>query len=528
MKHSHDIRAIRFAGSGLACLLALTLVTACGGGSTGSRTPLPAGVTGTLTIGLSEPPSNFDPSKANIDPSDNMMLRLVYEPLLSSLPTGGIGPGLAIKWGFVGSGYRIFQMQLRPGVKFADGSPVTAAAVAQWLNYYAKGSNGAQWLAGARAAPVAGQPDTVRITMPTPQPAMPQVLTWQLQGGDVVSPKGLANPAALGSQSFGAGPYVLDNAATITGSQYTFTPNPNYWNKTAIHFARVVVEVLPSQSSALAALQTGQVDLLTGVDASTLSSVGQSNLQVFSAPSLFMGVNLMDRDSAPLGDVRVRQALNYAINRKAIVNALFQGFGTPSSEFGTPGYPGEWTPAVAGFYPYDPAKARALLAQAGYPHGFSLSVETPTFDGTNLVAEAVGSYWQKIGVTIQLTVDAQAAQWAQNVMSKNFPVAGFVYGGLPMSLLSPNWFGAAPNPFNPFGTTVPQITSILARAASAAGAEQISLYHQAEELAVTNALAVPVGVIDINFLASREVTGISVNAASPYLDPTSVMPASGR
>ena len=422
MKLTRHGRAIRLGGSGFACVLALTLATACGGSASSQASK--AGPAGTLTIGLSEPPSNFDPAKANIDPSDDTVLRLVYEPLFSALPQGGIGPGLATSWGFIGSGNRVFQFRLRPGVKFSDGSPVSGQAVAQWINYYAKGGNGTQWLPGAHAAPVAGQPDTVRIDLAAPQPAIAQVLTWQLQGGDVVSPKGLANPAALGAQGFGAGPYVLDSAATVTNSQYTFVPNPDYWNKAAIHYAHVVVKVLASQSSALAALQTGQVDLLTGVDASTVASARGSSLKAFSPPSSFMGVNLMDRNSPPLRDVRVRQALNYAIDRKAIINALFQGFGSPSSEFGTPGYPDAWSSTVAGYYPYDPAKAKALLAQAGYPHGFSLSLETPTFIGTNLVAEAVGSYWQKIGITVKLTVDAQAAAWAQNVMSKNYPAAG--------------------------------------------------------------------------------------------------------
>jgi peptide/nickel transport system substrate-binding protein len=524
MKLTCHGRIIRLGGLAIASVLGLSLVAACNGGGGSNST---AAASGTLNIGISEPTSNFDPSKANIDPSDDTVLRLVYEPLMSIEPSGAISPGLAVKWGFVGTGNTMFQLQLRPGVKFADGSPVTAQAVAEWINYYSKGGNGTQWIGGAQASAVAGQSGVVRITLATPQPAIARILTWQLQGGDVVSPRGLGDPTALGSQSFGAGPYVLDAAATIPNSQYTFTKNPYYWNKAQVHYARVVVKVLASQSSALAALQTGQVDLLTGVNSSTVASARQDGLHVFSPPSSFMGVNLMDRDSAPLSDVRVREALNYAVNRQAIITALFQGYGTPSSEFGTPGFPDAWNPAVANYYPYNPAKAKQLLAQAGYPNGFSLNVETPTFIGTNLVAQAIASYWQKIGVTVNLTVNPEAAAWAQNVMSKKFPAAGFVYGGLPMSLLAPNWFEAVPNPFNPFGTSVPQITSLLTQAASASGASQTSLYHQAQALAVQNALAVPVAVIDTNFLASPKVGGISVSAANPYLDPTSVVPVSG-
>jgi peptide/nickel transport system substrate-binding protein len=525
MKLTHHGRAIRLGGLVIASMLGLSLATACGSGN--SSTQASSEATGTLNIGISEPTSNFDPSKANIDPSDDTVLRLVYEPLMSIESSGAISPGLAVKWGFVGTGNKVFQLQLRQGVRFSDGTPVTAQAVAEWINYYAKGGNGTQWIGGAQASAVAGQPGLVRIDLATPQPSIARILTWQLQGGDVVSPKGLANPAGLGTDGIGAGPYVLDTAATIPNSQYTFTRNPYYWDKAQVHYARVVVKVLASQSSALAALETGQVDLLTGVDSSTVAPAKQAGLHAFSPASSFMGINLMNRSAAPLRDVRVRQALNYAVNRQAIINALFQGYGTPSSEFGTPGFPDAWDPSVANYYPYDPAKAKQLLAEAGYPNGFTLSVETPTFIGTNLVAQAVGSYWQKVGVNINLTVNPEAAAWAQNVMSKNFPAAGFVYGGLPMSLLAPNWFEAVPNPFNPFGATVPQITSLLTQAASSTGTAQVSMYHQAQDLAVQNALAVPVAVIDTNFLASPKVGGISVSAANPYLDPTSVVPVSG-
>src|SRR5262249_44483319 len=195
----------------------------------------------------------------------------------------------------------------------------------------------------------------------------------------------LRSPAQLGTRTFGAGPYTLDPAQTVTGDHYTYVPNPRYHDKAAVHWKKVVVRIITDPQSMLNALKTGEVQVGNG-DATTIGAARQAGLTIASAPLLWTGVTLADRGgkvARALADVRVRQALNYATDRKAIVNALFPGTGTPTSELTVPrGY--GYDSALTNAYPYDPGKAMQLLAAAGYPHGFTLKIVTGEYGETNL------------------------------------------------------------------------------------------------------------------------------------------------
>ncbi|MFF1765717.1 ABC transporter substrate-binding protein [Streptomyces sp. NPDC058249] len=474
----------------LAAVAALAAAsTACSGsGSTSSGSGAHGG---TLTVVSAGAPASLNPAKANVG-SDNWFINLAYDTVLRQGPGAKTGPGLATKWGYVGTGNKVFDFTLREGLKFADGTPLDAKAIAASLNYSRKNGLNVSWTSAISSVTATG-PLTVRIRCSSPNPILPQLLTQVLMIGSAISPKGLASPGAMGTRSFGAGPYLLDTAHSATGDHYTYTPNPHYWDKKKIHWKKVVIKVVANPNSALQAVKTGQADAMA-INANQVDTAKAGGLQVTGTPNAFLGVNLADRNgtlAAPLKDVRVRRALNYAVDRAAITKAVVQTHGHPTDQISLPGLDG-FVDDYDNHYPYDPAKAKKLLAEAGYPHGFSLKMEAQGFFGIDLVSQAVVQQWQKIGVKADVTTDTSVGQWLASATSKKYPVLGFGYGGAPTYTLALDWMLPHPTAFNPYATSAPKLTKMLAKANAASPHEQRALYQDAMRYVVDQAWFVSV------------------------------------
>ncbi|MFJ9821896.1 ABC transporter substrate-binding protein [Streptomyces sp. NPDC101151] len=497
---------------GLTTLVVLAAAaTACGGSDAGGS----GGQGDTLTVVAAGAPASLDPAKANVG-SDNWFVNLAYDTVLRQGPNGRTGPGLAAKWGYVGTGNTDFTFTLRSGLKFADGTPLDAEAVAASLDYSRKNGLNVSWTSAIESVTAAG-PRTVRIHCSSPHPNLPQLLTQVLMVGSVISPKGLASPGTMGTHSYGAGPYVLDAAHTATGDHYTYTPNPYYWDKKKIHWKKVVIKIVANPNSALQAVRTGQADAMaiTANQAGTATSAG---LTVTGAPNVFMGVNLADRHGTiakPLKDLRVRQALNYAVDRAAITKAVVQNHGHPTSQISLPGLDG-FAADYDNRYPYNPAKARKLLAEAGYPHGFKLKMETQNLFGIDLVTQAVVQQWKQIGVTADLTTDTSVGQWLANATSKKYPALGFGYGGATSYALSLDWMLPHSTAFNPFATSDPELTRMLTTAAAAPADRQPALYQDVMRFVVDRAWFVSVLRMDgLYAYNAKKLSGFT--AAPSYL-----------
>ena len=121
---------------------------------------------------------------------------------------------------------------------------------------------------------------------------------------------------------------MLDAAATVAGATYTYVPNPYYWDKSAVHWSKVVVKVIASPTAALEALQSGQVQVAMDQPVTSVPVANKSGLHYVDPLTLLLGLGILDRGgkiSKPLGNVQVRQALNYAINRPALAKVLGAG-----------------------------------------------------------------------------------------------------------------------------------------------------------------------------------------------------------
>jgi peptide/nickel transport system substrate-binding protein len=483
----------------------------------------------TLTVLTLSKPTNLNPALNAISASDVWYSSLAYDSLIHLGPKGKLQPGLATSWKYVGGGNTRFQFKLRKNVKFSDGSPVTSAAVAKSLNYTRKAGGGiANWISDITSI-TAPDSTTVDIKLSKANPELPFLFSTPIQLGDVINPKGVDSPADLGHSTAGAGPYMLDPSQTVSEDHYTYVPNPHYWNKGAIHYKKVTIKVVGNTSSALQTLRTGAADVALG-DINTASGAKSAGLHVYSALVAQTGIDLLDRAGAiakPLADVRVRQALNYAVDRKTIAKSLLSSTGTPVNQVAAPGTP-DYLMRSAKQYAYDPTKAKQLLAQAGYADGFTVNMvifgaNPPAGD----VAQAVVSDWGKIGVKVDANTTSDGAAYGQAVFSKKYATFSYGYGYIPFYLYSQNWYMPTPNPFNLFEANDPQLTSFVEQGNAASGAKRQSLYAKATQRALDLAWVVPVTSYSVFYFVSPKVGNVKVDPARALLDLTELTPSKG-
>lgn len=393
-------------------LIALTLVAGC---SDSSETPS-AGAT-VLNYGVTSPPQSMDPAKGYI----YGMAFLTQESLIRLEPDGSYSPGLAESFQYVGDENRVFEVKLRSGLKFSDGEPLTAEAVKTWLEYMAETPGPSQTKIAIDSVEVVDDL-TVRINLAAPNPLMPFWLGSVNTGwGSVVSPRAIEENT-LGEDSAGAGQYKVDPADSVAGDHYTLVPNEHYYDKSKVEFSKVVVRVIANPSSMLQAIQAGQIQVAQG-DPSTAEAAESAGLTVAHAPTFNNAIFFLDLSgevSKPLADPRVRKALNYAVDREKINDAINGDYGEATQVFATTDAQAEENP-----YPYDPEEARKLLAEAGYADGFELPILCYSARATT--CQAVAQDLKNVGVDLKITTPATDAEWGQKYSSGTFPAALVLY-----------------------------------------------------------------------------------------------------
>jgi len=401
----------RYAAASMLAVVALVACSSGGSGgsgdsgSSGSSQPV-------LTIGVTENPLTFPGDNVTGGGQGNQAettSTLDYAPLINLSPAGdtptGLTPWLATSWGYIGTNYETFYMNLRQGVKFSNGQPFNAAAVKTWIEYVYHQQLGA-WAADITdlKSVTTPNPYKVVIQLGVPNPSMPYIFAQRDSNyGLPACPAAVANPSITNDASCGAGPYEVQQSSTVTGNIYTFVPNPYYYDKSAQKWSKVVAKVISTPSSMLAALQTGEIEVAVGDSSTVAQAQSVSNVKVVEGFAAAWGLNLVKRaaGSSPLGNVLVRQALNYAVDRAAITNAVLGPGSQPTSQlYNLDGL----SQQANNYYSYDPAKAKQLLAQAGYGNGLTISVlEVDLGDIGTTLGQAIASYWAKVGVTAQIT-----------------------------------------------------------------------------------------------------------------------------
>ena len=477
-----------------------------------------------LTVASSYAPPSLDPGVG--EPAFEGFITPAYDALLKINPSDGtIMPSLALTYKWVGNDYKTFEMELRPNVLFSDGSEFNAEAVKAWLEFQKANASVTATNIGLDTAEVTG-PLSITLHLAQPNSLLPRLLTRNWISGAIACPAAVTNPDLVATATCGAGPYMLDAANTVTGDTYTYIPNPLYWNPDAIHWNKLVLKVVANPQSALDALRTGQVQLMSG-DGTIVDAAVAAGMTVTGVELNVMGLNFLYKDGTAvpaLGDVRVRQALNYAIDRVALAEVLGGGLGRPvSSEF----LPGgdAYDASLDNYYPYDPEKARDLLAAAGYADGFEVTILSIPLGGADILAQAVASYWEAIGVTTIVDNKATAPEFISGTFSGEY-ACNIANLGVTTPILLLWKCCIMPGSFwNRDASAPPELQALIDQLAMTNVEDMAPIARQVNQYLTENAWYVPVHSSKLYFLYAPEVTGGEPTPFEPVINLLEVVPS---
>jgi len=354
-------------------------------------------------------PSWFDPSSAPPQITPFGILYALHDAVVRPLPGKKIGPSLAESWTESADG-RVYEFKLRRGLRFHNGDPVTSEDVKFSFERY-KGAGATELHARVRQVEIV-DPLIVRFHL---KDAWPDFLTFY---GTTATAAGLVVPkkylTQVGDDGFkkhpiGAGPYRF--VSHTTGVELVMEAYAGYWRKTP-HVKRLVMKSVPETTTRVAMLKNGEADIanaLDGEDAENVKRDPRLSLSPSKHASIFWIEFAEQWDpKSPWHDKRLRQAVSYALDRKAINDAACLGYCPPA---------GVIVPRVMDFAlqtpppPYDPKRAKQLLAEAGYPNGIDAGdvVPTPPFFA---MAEATLNYLNAVGIRAKLRPMERAAFYA--------------------------------------------------------------------------------------------------------------------
>ncbi len=368
---------------------------------------------GTLVWARGSDAKKLDPSDVT-DGESLIVTQQLFDTLVKyNKHTTDVEPALASSWTTSEDGL-VWTFNLREGVKFHDGTDFNADAVVFNFQRWSDESHPyhntefAYWgymfggYPGVVEEVKAVSEYTVQFTLNQPQAPFLQNLAMPVFA--------ISSPTAVkkyGDDYFknpvGTGPFKF--VSWQQDAQIIVERNDDYWDGTA-HLDRVIFRVIPDNSARFLELQTGNIDIMDGLNTSDVEFVNQDkSLHLFLRPSFNIGYLAMNMDVKPFDNVKVRQAINYAINKEMIVEAFYSGLGEPAKNPIPPtlwGYNDE----LEG-YSYDPAKARQLLKEAGYPNGFETELwampnPRPYFPEPSKIAEAMQADLMDVGINAKI------------------------------------------------------------------------------------------------------------------------------
>jgi len=480
-----------------------------------------------LKIGLSAEPSAIDPHFHNLTPN-NSLLKHIFDRLIDQDENQALRPGLALSWRAVDDS--TWEFKLRPGVTFSDGSAFTANDVIYSFCRAPRVENSPSSFAiysRAITAMTAPDPLTLRMTTAGPYPLLPNevstiaLLSAKANGaGDVTFDrqecKGVGTYPKTeafnsGAAAIGTGPYKL--ARFTKGDRIVLERNDRYWGEKP-PWQRVVFRPITSAGPRVAALLSGDVDLIENVPIQDLERIRANGdfkvVQGLSARVIYLHFDYVDdappgvagaEGKNPFRDKRVREAISRAIDRDAIVARVLGGVAVaagellPSTMFGA--NKDMQAPKA------DVEGAKKLLAEAGYPNGFSLVLATPNDRYVNdaQVAQAVAQMLARVGLKVSVDAMTSSQFFAKRTRREfGFWLAGWISDTGEMSAqIKP--LAATPNrdkgwgTTNPGGYSNPQVDALLGEALGTIDdAKRAALLAQASRIAMAD-----YGVLPLHF-----------------------------
>lgn len=352
---------------------------------------------GTLRYATVSEPTTFDPHKG-ASGGDHVSLYPIFDRLLNADPeTLAPQPSLAKAWEFTDP--QTLVLELEEGVMFTDGTPFDAAAVVYNINR-ALTMDDSSVKTDVSSIDAAEATSQYVVTIHLNQPDSSLLGVFTDRAGMMVSPKA-AESADFGEHPVGTGPHTF--GAWTHGDNWTYQRNDNYWRAGLPYLDGLEIHLVSDANTRLNGVQSGQFDFIDGIPAASLEDIkAASGVTVNVNPTITEYMIWLNSGRGPLADVRVRKAINIAIDRNALWQGTMYDTGEPAW-IPVPSQHWAYDASSVPSFEYDVEAAKQLLADAGYPDGFTLTMTSTNQDDFVQRAEVVQADLAKIGVKVEVT-----------------------------------------------------------------------------------------------------------------------------
>lgn len=462
-----------------------------------------------LVIGTSVAPNALDPSTNSAASIPQALLYNVYETLVKIDNTGQIKPLLATKWEISDDGLS-YTFSLQPQAKFSSGAALDATAVKTSLDRVRTNPNVTtaikQQIAPMSAINVK---DATTVEVVLSQRSNNWLYYIAQAAGIIYEPTKLDS---INTQPAGSGPFVMKE--WHQNESVTLKRADSYWG-TPTKFDEVTFKSFTDPNAENAAMSSGDLDIISNVQApQALSQFNDTSkytiLDGTTNSEVVMGFN---HQRAAFADLRVRQAINYAINRQDLLKTVAAGHGTLIGTMVPPTDP--WYEDLSNTYPFDPEKAKSLLAEAGHSNDLTLALRVPTLPYATAAATFVASALKDVGITVNVD-QLDFSRWIDEVMTKSnydMTIVGHAEGRDINKWADPNYYWHYNNP---------DFQKLITEAETGPADEQTGLMKQAAKLLANDAVADFLYLIANLVVTRADLEGVSKNATSTSFDLTTI------
>ncbi|WP_036962611.1 ABC transporter substrate-binding protein [Promicromonospora kroppenstedtii] len=484
-------------------LTSAALLTACSAGSSSGGAS--AGRTD-VVVGLTGEPTNLDFTTTSGSAIPQLLMNNVYEGLVTIDQEGEVQPKLAEKWEINGD-RTVYTFTLHDGVTFSDGSAFTADDVVASI-----GRVQDDWTLSLKSKmdvveDVEAVSDTeVAVTLTHPSNA------WLFDMGTSVGamfPDDLS--VDLATEAVGTGPYTVEEVAT--GDHVTLAARDDYWGETPA-ITDVTVRYFADANAQANAVRAGDIDMAYNMQApDLLAGLEQDqDLQVIDGTSTGEVLLALNNARPPFDDLNVRRAIMYAIDRKAVLDTAWAGHGELIGSMVPPTDP--YYQDLTGAYPYDPDRARELLAEAG-AEDLSITFDVPTRPYAEAVAQVVVSQLAEVGVDAKIVPAEFPAVWLDKVFTEHDYEMSVILHTEARDMLTV--FG---DPDYYIGYDNPELGQVAEKADEGSPDQYVAGMQEVSRMIVDDAASDPLFLFPNTVVADAALSGIAANATTESMDLT--------
>ncbi|UCF93703.1 MAG: ABC transporter substrate-binding protein [Desulfobacterales bacterium] len=367
---------------------------------------------GNLTVCKPAEPPGLDPTANTAAAIDRVVYANIYEGLVKVNREGQFVPGLATQWEVSPDG-KVYTFRLRPGVKFHNGEPFNAQ-VAKWNLERAMGEGTVnphpEYFRGIAQMET---PDENTLTL-TLQDVDALFIAHMAEGDAVMLPRQGYEDAK--SSPIGTGPFKF--VKWVRGDSVEMVRFDGYWNPELPYLDKVTFKFIGDASAQIAALKAGDIDVIGYIAApeSAREMSADNRFKVYAGTTTGEVIMSTNNKAQPFDNKLVRQAMAYAIDRQTVIDLGMFGYGTPIGSHWSPSTP--YYVDLTGKFPYNPQKAKELLAQAGYPNGFEATIKLPAiYSYSRRAGEVIADMFREVGIKLNIEI-VEWGQWIDRIFKK--------------------------------------------------------------------------------------------------------------